>query len=593
VLSDARQRTELVVKALAGKDEPLRATAIRLVRETKDPQLTRECMQQWKSLGPDAQVLLIDALADYGDRDSVPDILEACKSQNASVRIAGIKAIGTMGDAANAPWLAEIASRSQGEERTAARQSLRVLHGKDIHAGMIAQLHGESGAIQVELIDALADRRAVEGTPVLLQTAGGSDASVRMASYRALRELAGASEIEPLVAMLLHAKHAEQEQLENTIVGVARRTKVITESSKQVLAGLESVGDSQLKCTMIRILGQLGDASALPALRAALNDADPQIRYAAIQSLSAWPTPAPQADLLKIAQSSTLRTHKVLALRGFIDLIGLSSESDANKLNAYQQAMNLADQPAEKKRTLAKLSQLLTPESLDWAVSYLTNPDLKQEAAQAVIAISRSAHLRGKDKTIVSLRAVLNADVVTDLKQQAQQILDSASAMADYIVDWQISAPYTKEGMDHSQLFNQLFPPEDSSLGRAAWESISAGTDPARPFIIDILKRFPGDSRVGYVRTSVWSDVDRACQLWIGSDDGVKVWLNGQVVHSANVPRAITPDSDKFNVKLNQGWNSLMLKITQNNMPWEFCVRFRNNDGLSIPTLRFDPSQFR
>ena len=68
-LSDAKRRPELVVEALAGGDEPLRLVAIRLVRETKDPQLVRACMKQWKSLGPDAQVLLVDRLADQGDRE--------------------------------------------------------------------------------------------------------------------------------------------------------------------------------------------------------------------------------------------------------------------------------------------------------------------------------------------------------------------------------------------------------------------------------------------------------------------------------------------------------------------------------------------
>ena len=156
---------------------------------------------------------------------------------------------------------------------------------------------------------------------------------------------------------------------------------------------------------------------------------NPAIVSAAIEALAAWPTAAPLPDLLKVAQTSTVRTHKILALRGFIDLIGLSADSDAQKLQAYQQAMTLADQPAEKKGILAKLTQLQTPEALDWAVSFLSNSELKQEAAQAVIAIARSVGLRGKEKTAAALKAVLNADVVTDLKQQAQQVLDSAAAV--------------------------------------------------------------------------------------------------------------------------------------------------------------------
>jgi hypothetical protein len=350
---------------------------------------------------------------------------------------------------------------------------------------------------------------------------------------------------------------------------------------------------AEQKVALLYAAGRLGHDSALPALRAALADSNPRIVSAAIGAMAVWPSAAPLPDLLKVAQTSKVRTQKILALRGFVDLIGLSADGDAQKFQAYQQAMALADQAAEKKRILAKLTQLQTAEALDWAVSFLADPDLKQEGAQAVIAVARSVGLRGKDKTAAALKAVLAADVITDLKQQAQQVLDSGSAVGDYVLDWQISAPYTKDGQNYAQLFDQPFPPEDPSLGRAKWEPIAAGTDPARPFVVDILKRFPGESRVGYARTAIQAESDINCQLWLGSDDGVKVWLNGAVVYSANVARAITPDSDKVNISLNKGWNTLMLKVTQNNMPWEFTARLRTPDGLAIPGLRFDPAQAR
>ena len=37
--------------------------------------------------------------------------------------------------------------------------------------------------------------------------------------------------------------------------------------------------------------------------------------------------------------------------------------------------------------------------------------------------------------------------------------------------------------------------------------------------------------------------------------------------------------SDKVDVTLHVGWNPLLLKITQNNQGWAFCVRIRNADG--------------
>lgn len=591
-ISDAKRRTELVIEALAGNDKPLRCVAIRLVREINDPQLIQACMKQWKSLGLDAQSLLVDMSADCGDRESLPNILEACQSSDVSVRIAGLNAVGVLGDASHVAFLAERAAKSSADEQATARRVLRTLRGKDIPAEMIARMKSVDSAVQAELIKALAARNATEAAPSLLVLAAAEQPAVRAAALAALKDLAGPQEITALVDLVVTVPAASASDASNALVQAARRTSSQRVAAEKLITKLGSAPAVQ-KAVLLHAAGRLGHDSALPVLRAALADSEPSVVAAAIEALAGWPTPAPLADLQKIAEVSTVRTHKVLALRGFVDLNALSSEDDAAKLARYQQAMILADQPAEKKRILAKLSGLQTDDALDWAKSFLTDPDLKQEAAQAVITLARSAGLRGKEKTITALKAVLNADVVADLKRQAQQVLDSASAVADYILDWQISAPYTKDGQNYSQLFDQPFPPEDPSLGQVKWEPIGAGTDPARPFVVDILKQFPGESRVGYARTGIWSDTDQKCQLWIGSDDGVKVWVNGEVVYSANVARAITPDSDKANIALRKGWNGLMLKITQNNMPWEFCVRVRNADGLTISGLRFDPTQGR
>ena len=45
--------------------------------------------------------------------------------------------------------------------------------------------------------------------------------------------------------------------------------------------------------------------------------------------------------------------------------------------------------------------------------------------------------------------------------------------------------------------------------------------------------------------------------------------------------------SDKVNVSLNQGWNSLLLKITQNQQGWEFCARLINGSGIKYATVTY------
>ena len=60
----------------------------------------------------------------------------------------------------------------------------------------------------------------------------------------------------------------------------------------------------------------------------------------------------------------------------------------------------------------------------------------------------------------------------------------------------------------------------------------------------------------------------RNVQMGVGSDDAVKVWLNGKVVHINNIDRGTTGIQDKFRVDLNAGNNLLLVKVSDNEENW-------------------------
>jgi hypothetical protein len=78
-----------------------------------------------------------------------------------------------------------------------------------------------------------------------------------------------------------------------------------------------------------------------------------------------------------------------------------------------------------------------------------------------------------------------------------------------------------------------------------------AGTDPARPWYLDLLKALDGgERRAAYLRTRLQWPAAQRVTLRIGSDDGIKVWVNGQLVHANNATRSFAPDQDSATVTL-------------------------------------------
>ena len=76
-----------------------------------------------------------------------------------------------------------------------------------------------------------------------------------------------------------------------------------------------------------------------------------------------------------------------------------------------------------------------------------------------------------------------------------------------------------------------------------------------------------------YVLAQIEMPEDKQAVLGIGSDDGVKVWLNGELVHENWAIRGVGIDNDRVAVNFKEGMNQLVLKIQNTGGPWGFCCR--------------------
>ena len=97
---------------------------------------------------------------------------------------------------------------------------------------------------------------------------------------------------------------------------------------------------------------------------------------------------------------------------------------------------------------------------------------------------------------------------------------------------------------------------------------------------------------VAYMRAKVWSPQARKATLQLGTDDGVKVWLNGRLIHGNNAARGVSPDEDKVEVSLKEGVNDLMLKVTNGGGDWGAIVRFMGEGGEPLQSLNEISPQF-
>ncbi len=188
--------------------------------------------------------------------------------------------------------------------------------------------------------------------------------------------------------------------------------------------------------------------------------------------------------------------------------------------------------------------------------------------------VGRAVHLTKGEHTVTVKLAPERSDVIT---------LDYLTMVPfrNFITEWLVLGPFDNEG---DKGFDRVYPPEqkldfdaeyDVKGGTAKWERLGAKTGGLLNFDVHF---YPNDWVVAYAYVEVVSPDARDTELLIGSDDGVKVWLNGELVHENHVHRACVADQDRAKISLKKGLNTLLFKVDDGITDWGLAARIVDPD---------------
>lgn len=147
-----------------------------------------------------------------------------------------------------------------------------------------------------------------------------------------------------------------------------------------------------------------------------------------------------------------------------------------------------------------------------------------------------------------------------------------------FIKEWNLIGPFNAPDMTCLQ--TSYFPENEIDLSKrysgkkgvsVGWEKIQADQT---GYIRLENKIDPPENAIVYGYVNVHSPVDLKTVLLVGSDDGVRVWLNDGLVHTNPAYRGAYPDQDQIPVALKKGWNKLLIKVLQGSGGWGYYVRF-------------------
>jgi type 1 glutamine amidotransferase/HEAT repeat protein len=421
---EGEQATPIVLEALDSNDPLSQALAMRLARQLPGAQMTAALLQRLAKFDANGQVLLLDVLSERGDKSAAEAVRKLAEGSEDAVRAAVFRALIRLGDANSVAWLTQRAAVEKGAVQQAAREALAKLSAEGVDDKLIElAAQGEAGP-RIEAIRALANRKTTKAAGLVLKQSETADDGIRAAAFQALALLATPEHYTALLERVKALAAADSSAAEAALLATAARLPNATDRTTPVLAALKDAAPP-VQVALLRILGSLGGADSIVAIREHLNHADVTVKDAAVRALAGATDPSVVPDLLTLAQKAESQVHRVLALRGYLRLAA-ATEDGAKRLKMLEELRPIATTADLKKMLLGGLSDVPDAGALQMVVSFLDDADVKTEAGMAVLKIGGALVRKDRAAVTAAATALMEKSQDASVKERAQELLAQA-----------------------------------------------------------------------------------------------------------------------------------------------------------------------
>ena len=581
IKTDKANSSTLIKEAIEGNDALLQKAAIQTLSLVEDKDLLILIAGSLKNYSDEAKALIIAALAENSNKVGETQVLPLVQSQSQAVRMAAYDALAKIGTVKSVNKLAEIAAGVKDRtEKEAVQNALNSMPGKSVDREILNLIVSADNAgkemVVIELINAAVARQADGVSDILFVVTQSSSRRVVSSAIRALMITAGSDDVNAMVELLADKPSAGTE---NALIVLTDRLPDKKVLIKAIAAKYKSLSNSNAKQSFLKVMGKLGGNEIAAILKAEYASSDAAIKEAAFRAMTEWPGEDFISEMKSLAKTGADAKTRILAIRGYLKMI--QAHGGKNSGDLALEAYDMAERADEKRMVIGAMADFASKKVLMFLAQALDNPEFKAEAEISTVGVAKKLAGRCPDEVISVMKKILDSSSSDTIKKQAKEVINKAEKTGAFIIDWKISGPYAEAGMDAKTLHDRAFDPERNG---GQWK-IAKVSDSG---IVDIGQVGLGDNRVAYLKTYIISAESQDVTLSLGSDDGVKVWLNNKIVHSNMVGRGLTRGSDKVKVKLLKGRNEIFVKVSQISGGWEFCLEILQENGERAKNIEVD-----
>ena len=154
-------------------------------------------------------------------------------------------------------------------------------------------------------------------------------------------------------------------------------------------------------------------------------------------------------------------------------------------------------------------------------------------------------------------------------------VAEDPELQASLLGPWSTAGPFAES--DGRAALEKVYPPEDRvDVTSELWTLHPEYADGE-------VHRFENVVGAIYLQRTIDTPTKRTMRVGIGSDDGVRIWLNGELVHDNPAERGVAADQDLVDLRLRAGRNEVLMKVANYGGDFGFAFRRIEEEAGGMP----------
>ncbi len=387
----------LLAELLQSSDKDHFQLGLRVARELSVPEASDALLAAIEKAPAQRQVLLVLALADRRDPRSLGPLMRTAASGPREVRLAALEGLRQAATRETVPTLLALATDADSEVAQSAIDVLADLDRPGVDALLAAELPRAQGKSRQVLIELAGRRNIAAAVPAVLQAAEDPEKSVRRAALTALGHCVQFGDLPVLVRRVANPPaDADEAKVAFEALRIACQRMPDREACAQRLVEALASAPVPARCRLLEVLADVGGTHALKAVAAATQNV-PELQDTATRLLGEWMSLDAAPVLADLARSATDERYHVRAVRGYIRLARQFDMPEPQRVAMCRTALEIARRDVDKKLVLEVLQRYPSLEGLRLVVEAGKAAPLKDDAAEAALAIAQKLGARGPD----------------------------------------------------------------------------------------------------------------------------------------------------------------------------------------------------